>query len=298
AYSEIFRKKTMEWFQSTLYTRLEPGGSIIILMTRWHEDDLCGQLLREKNDWQEIRIPAIAEENDLIGRSLNEALCPERYSLEDLLKIKSNVGTQSWNGLYQQRPSAQEGNIFKRSWIQFYDRAPQNCDNLIQSWDLTFKDTKNSDYVVGQVWQQTGANFYLLDQIRARMNFPEVAVAIRVMCAKYPNSYSIMIEDKANGPAIISMLRNEIPGIIPIEPNGSKEARAAAVSSFFESRNVFVPTPEQNPWVNEYVEELCNFPNSKHDDQVDATTQALNRFREHGGIHEIYSVKSREFQNW
>lgn len=295
ATSEAYRKKTLEWFHSTFYTRAEPGASIIILATRWHEDDLIGHLIKTQPDrWTEVKLPALAEENDPLERTVGAALCSPRYDVEKLLEIKSSVGSLVWNSLYQQRPSALEGNIFKRSWFKYYDDLPRHYDGKIQSWDLSFKDSTGSDYVVGQVWQKSGPDFYLIDQIRERMNFPDTVSAIRTMSATYPHCDAILIEDKANGPAVIDTLRNEISGLIPVEPDGSKLARAAAISALFEAGNVYVPNPKRVGWSLDYVEELCSFPNCRNDDQVDATSQALRKISELSAVHTIMSVRSTD----
>jgi predicted phage terminase large subunit-like protein len=185
-----------------------------------------------------------------------------------------------WSALYQQRPTAQEGGTIKRVWLnQFYKALPDKMDEYIQSWDLTFKETKGTDFVVGQVWGRKGASFYLVDQVRDRMDFPTTCTAIQSMTSKHPRAYSKLVEDKANGPAVISSMKQKVTGLIPIEPNGSKEARASAVSPLFEAGNIWLPDPSIKPWVHDYIEELCTFPNGMHDDQVDATTQALNRLQ-------------------
>jgi predicted phage terminase large subunit-like protein len=251
-------------------------------MTRWHQEDLAGYLLSQHDaKWEEIRIPALAEDHDPLGRSPGQALCPERYDEARLEETKLTLGSRMWNALYQQRPSAAEGNIFKRQWWKFYSERPAQFDCLIQSWDLAFKDTKTSDFVVGQVWGKIGANKYLVDQIRARMDFPETVRAIRSLSSKYSCSAKL-VEDKANGPALIDTLKKEISGLIAVKPDGSKEARASAVSAQVEAGNVYLPNPTTAPWVNDFIEECSNFPNGANDDQVDAMTQALKRLESRG----------------
>lgn len=279
AHSKTYRDRAWEWFISTAYTRLEPGGSVIIVMTRWHEDDLVGRVLSMTDEvWEEVKLPAIAEENDPIGRKPGEALWPERYDENELKRIKNTVGSYVWNALYQQKPSPAEGGIFKRSWWKYYSEPPGEFDEIIQSWDMTFKDTDTSDYVVGQVWGKKGANKYLLDQVRAKMDFPTTIQALRNLSAKWPKARAKLVEDTANGPAVIATLRKEIPGLIPVTPQGSKEARAYAVSPQVEAGNVYIPDPRRCPWVNDFIEECAAFPNGANDDQVDAMTQALLRF--------------------
>lgn len=281
ANSPTIRDKVWEWYQSTLYTRLEPDGVIIIVMTRWHEDDLVGRLLNpefgEVEDWEVINLPAIAEENDPLGRKVGEPLWKERYNNKELERIKNTVGSYWWNALYQQRPSPPEGAIVHREWWQYYNVLPNRFDEVIQSWDASFKETKDGSYVVGQVWGRLGADKYLIDQVRARIDFTDTIRAIKNMAIKYPQAKLKLVEDKANGPAIISTLRKEISGIVPIDPQGSKEARAYSVSPDIEAGNVYLPSPSLAPWIRDYVEEWAAFPHGKNDDQVDATTQALDR---------------------
>jgi predicted phage terminase large subunit-like protein len=238
---------------------------------------------------KEINIPLEAEENDILGRNIGDALFPQIGKDNKWLKQFKEVyttqeGSRSWNALMQGRPTAQEGNMIKRKWWKFYDKVPEYFDELIQSWDLTFKDSDGTDFVSGQVWGRVAANYYLIDRVNERMDIVQVMKAIEQMTIKYPKSRLKLIEDKANGPAVIRLLRNKIPGIIPIEPIGSKVARASAVSPAIESGNVYLPNFEIASWINEYIDQFSSFPNGKHDDDVDATTQALNRL--------IYHTKS------
>jgi len=156
-------------------------------------------------------------------------------------------------------------------------------DEIIFSWDMTFKDTDGSDYVVGQVWGRKGPDYFLLHQIRARMGFMASKNAVRTMCAQFPQGMATLIEDKANGPAVMDALREEIPGLIPVEPDGSKVARAYAVTPLFAAGNVFIPEDEiAHPWVPDYIAEMISFPAGPHDDQVDCTSQALRYLKAHG----------------
>ena len=158
---------------------------------------------------------------------------------------------------------------------------------MIQSWDCAFKDTASSDYVVGQVWGRIGADKYLLDQVRGRMDCPTTIRAVKRLSEKWPKAVAKLVEDKANGPAVIAMLRHEVEGLIAVNPEGGKEARAHAVSPQIEAGNVYLPHPDTATWVDGFVEENAVFPNGPHDDQVDATTQALLRFtkRAQGGSY-------------
>lgn len=280
ANSLTIRERVWDWYTSTAYTRLAPGGGVLVTLTRWHEDDLVGRLLEAMkkgsgDQWQIINYPAIAEEDEP-HRKKGEALHPERYPLEMLKKIKANVGSYDWNSLYQQHPTPAGGGIIKKSWLRSYGITPKVFDTVIQSWDFTFKNTNTADNVAGQVWGKIGASYYLLDCVAEKMDFVSSVRAIRRMSAKWPQALCKVVEDKANGPAIINVLRKEIPGLIAFNPEGSKEARAYAVSPLFEAGNVLIPEQDENhPWVREYIDELTLFPGAPHDDRVDSTTQAL-----------------------
>nr|PZN07740.1 MAG: hypothetical protein DIU64_11800 [Caldicoprobacter oshimai] len=277
ANSKRIRDKVWDWFQSTLYTRLEPDGALIIIQTRWHHDDLVGRVLSssEGEQWTAINFPAIAEADDVLGRKAGEPLWPERFNIETLERIKKTIGSYWWNALYQQRPSPEEGAVFKRAWWQFYKVMPERFDEVIQSWDMSFKETASGSYVVGQVWGRIGANKYLLDQVRDRMDFPTTLQAVRTLTAKWPQAHKKLVEEKANGPAVIAMLKKEISGLVAVNPEGSKESRAHAVAPQVEAGNVFLPDPTIAPWVHDFIEECCAFPTGANDDQVDAMTQAL-----------------------
>ena len=275
--SETHRGKIWDEWIDSFSTRLHPGAIVILILTRWHEDDLQGRLLSkeygEPLPWQVYNLPLEAEEDDVIGRAVGEPLWPERYGLEFIQERKRYPS--SFNSLYQGRPTAAEGNLLKRKWWQYYDTLPKMV-HIIMSIDATFKDEADSDFVCIQVWGKNGADMYLIDNLKARMNFPTTLQAIRNMVRKYPKAHAKLVEDKANGPAIISMLKNEIGGMIPVNPQGGKVARVNAVSPYIESGNVYLP--RYAPWTQDFVEECASFPQGKNDDQVDAMSQALNRF--------------------
>ena len=279
--SPTIRQSVWDWYTSTAYTRLSPGGGVLVTVTRWHENDLVGRLLdamtQEGGDrWTIINYPAIAEHEEP-HRKKGEALHPQRSPLEMLHKIRSNIGSYDWGALYQQHPTPRGGGVFKRKWIRHWSTRPRVFDRSIQSWDFTFKDAANSDNVSGQVWARVGADFYLLDNDTDKMDFVAQVRAMQRMESKWPEAIEKVVEDKANGPAIISALGSRIPGIIPYNPSGSKTARAYAISPLFEAGNVYLPPmDEEHPWVKAFIDELLAFPNGAHDDQVDAMTQALD----------------------
>lgn len=292
-----------EW-ALTFSTRLQHNASIIVIMTRWQVDDLAGRLLNDMAyPWQVIKFPAIAEDipagqTDIIGRHNGEALNPVKHPIEDLLKQKKNIGSHSFAALYQQRPTLEDGNIIKREWIKFYVDSeataakyhlkgvkilPRHLDNTIQSWDATFKDQESDDFVAGTTWSSRGADMFLrIGWTHKRLGFTDTCHAIEAQTRLYPYSTAKLIEDKANGPAIIDSLKHKIAGITAVSPgSNSKEARFASVSPYFESGNVYLPHPDWYPRTNELIEELCGFPAMPHDDYVDSTTYAIDYLTKH-----------------
>ena len=288
--SEAESKKTRDYiyaeYRDSMLSRLSSKGKVIVIMTRWHEDDLIGRIKElGTQNYFFLNLPCEAEENDILGRSIGDPLFPEigkdKRWLEKVKKAYSDTeGKRSWLALYQGRPTAQEGNMFKRQYWQYYDPhhdMPSYFDEILQSWDCTFKDEDDSDYVCGTVWGRQEGRYYLLDLINERMDIINTLKAIETMSKKWPKSLVKLVEDKANGPAVIRLLRNKVPGLIPVTPDGGKVARANAILGAVESGNVFLPIPELYPWVLDYIEQMASFPQGTHDDMVDSSTQALNR---------------------
>lgn len=288
AHSEAARANVEIWWNESLGTRHNDPKTGIrgIIAQRVHEGDLCGLVLAE-GGVTHLCLPAEFEPDHPYLSPVDwrtepgELLWPERFGPPQLAKLKRGLGSYGSAGQLQQRPSPAEGGIIKRNWLRYYTLPPTQYDKIILSWDATFKDTKSSDYVVGQVWGRQGGNFFLLDQVRDRMDITATMAAIKAQVARWPQAVGKLVEDKANGPAIITMLKNAIPGLIPVEPMGSKEARLSAVAPVFESGNVFIPGSAV--WTQDYVSELTNFPGAANDDQVDATSQALNHLM--GDLH-------------
>lgn len=282
--STTYRERLWEEWQNSIKTRTQAGTKVIIIQTRWHEDDLSGRVIREENNVEVVNIPVEAEENDILGRNIGDALCPEigkdnkwLKEFKKSYKSSSDGGSRAWNALYMGRPTSAEGNIFKREWWKYYNKLPENIQLVGISVDATFKDSDTSDFVAIEVWGKLNGDYYLIDLIKKRMDFPDTLRAIRYMADKYPNKHSILIEDKANGSAIISMLKHEIGGIIAITPTESKVARANAITGIVEAGNVYLP--EYADFTGEFVEEFASFPNGVHDDLVDACTQFINKFK-------------------
>lgn len=267
-----------EWADS-YRSRLAPGAKVILIMTRWHEDDLAGRMIEMEEDVEILNLPCEAETDDIMGRAVGDSLHPEiGKGNRWLKKFKQNIiatkGTRTWEALYQGHPTVEEGNLIKREWWQYYDAVPADC-LMIMSVDATFKDSDRSDFVAIQIWGKFGAEYFLVDRVKARMDFVSTVNRIKYLRYAYPRLAGILIEEKANGAAIINVLRKDIPGIIPVDPAGGKMARVSAVSGAIEAGNVFLP--RDKPWVDEFIEEFAAFPNAAHDDEVDCCSQALNR---------------------
>lgn len=272
AESPVIRKSIWDWFTSTAYTRLEDNGAIIIIMTRWHEGDLIGHVLSGNEEWDYLRIPAIADQDEQY-RNEGDALWPEKFNLEALKNIKDAIGSKQWESLYQQRPVAAEGEIFKREWWRFYQYPPL-YDKIIHSWDTAFKKGSENDYSVCTVWGVNTTGFYLIYRWKERVEFPELKRTVISLAAQMPPN-EILIEDKASGQSLIQELQRETR--LPIKPykiDGDKVARANAVTPIIEVGKVFLP--DDADWVQNYIDTLAAFPNAVHDDDVDSTTQALS----------------------
>lgn len=281
--SPTVRKAMKEWFSEVAFTRLEPGGAIVIIAQRWHQDDLTGWLLSEHADekWEVLCFPSIAEEDDILGRKPGEALWPARFDIKALLAIKRVLGTAAFSALHQQRPTALEGGTFKRHWLQYYDAPPVSTEiqEIVMSFDTAFKAKTENDYSVCAIWAATQTGYYLLYVWREKCEFP-VLLAKAKELARIWKPHRMIIEDKASGTSLGQQLIAEtaLP-VALISVFTDKFLRANVATPLFEAGKVFLP--REAGWVDEYVDELCSFPAVKHDDQVDATSQAMEHFRLH-----------------
>lgn len=257
------------------------GGAIIVIHTRWHEDDLIGRLA-QKSGFLVVNFPTVWEKgvDKLLGRKIGETLCPELgMTAEWAERTKQNAGSRVWNALYQGKPFVEGGNIINREHIKFYDKysLPQNFDEITLSCDLSFGGTKaNNDPNCLVVWGRLGGNHYMLKQINKKCGFQETIRDIKLLCAEFPTMRKKLIEKKANGSATIELLSQHISGVVPFDPlSNSKETRFKLVAPYFESGNIYLPSEKVDKDSEEIVSQLLKFPNVAHDEYVDTTSQYL-----------------------
>ena len=307
--SPTYRQRLWDEWQASIKSRLSAGAKIIIIMTPWREDVFDMEVLRTEKNVKHIRLPVEAQEGDVLGRQPGEPLCPELGKdakwLEEFREsyIRDPLGGQrAWTAMYLCAPKVQEGNLIKREWWKYYlpkDRKEPpggNCGITaanpaavrgaavpetdtygyqIISVDAAFKGDTTSDYVSIQVWGKIENDFYLRYCMNRHLDFPETLDAIRNVTRLYPEARLVLIEEAANGAAILQTLQKEL-FVVPVTPQGGKVARVNAVSAAIESGHVYVPAPHEAPWVYDYLEQWSVFPNAPHDDMVDASSQALS----------------------
>jgi len=291
ALSDTQRKAVNDWFDHTLYSRLNDKrtGRIILIMQRLHEDDLVGHVLGME-PWTVIRFPSIAEEDEThvtetpygtrrFKRRAGEALHPDREPLEVLNHLREAQGEYHFAGQYQQAPAPLGGGLVKAEWFKTYTAAdaPEKFEMIFQSWDTANKPTELSDYSVCTTWGVKEKHVYLLHVLRKRLGYPELKRAVREQAEAF-GPQTILIEDKASGTQLIQELVSEgMHAIKRYEPTMDKVMRMHSVTSTME--NGFVHLPDKAPWLGEYLHELASFPNGKYDDQADSSSQALDWFK-------------------
>jgi predicted phage terminase large subunit-like protein len=304
AESQTTRDKVFKWYTDDFQSRLLPWAPLFIVSTRWHSDDVCGRIeeeeLKKKREaeealikelsaaeqietfnWEIINLPALAEDDDVLGRQTGEALWPELYDESYLLKLKGTMESSSFNSLYQGTPIDVEGTMVSKEWFGRYDRLPDRKDvrKVILSVDAANTAKERSDYSVILVWfQDTNRRHYLADVIRKKVELPQLTTLIENTYKQW-NADGILVEAKGNGLSYIQNMRApdaKAPGpIIPIEvQNQTKEFRFDKVTTMIQAGEVYLPSRAM--WLPDYEKELIAFPHGKHDDQVDATSQYLD----------------------
>lgn len=305
AASEKHREQVWNFWQAVGVGRLQPWTIVIVTMTRWRDDDLIGRLMSleypgSPEKWRYIRIPAVSDPTedapDPLGRPEGEPLLRPQAeqtieeATEEMKEVKESISAYHWHTIWLQKPQNPDGAIlFADKWRYWggdvpkdeRNDLPMSFEQVIMSWDMAFKDLKSSDWVVGGVLGRNEMDFYLLDLIRARLSFTDTCSRVNSLAKAtrytYPKALAIVVEDKANGPAVMDQLRSKVGGLQEFDPSdyGSKIARANAIQPLLVGGNLYIPAPSEKPWVRDFVKECGDFPNANHDDQVDMFTQGI-----------------------
>uniref|UniRef100_A0A6M3J0T1 Putative terminase n=1 Tax=viral metagenome TaxID=1070528 RepID=A0A6M3J0T1_9ZZZZ len=288
--SDARREADLNWLDETWSMReTDPRHSVeVICMQRLHSRDVSGYLIDTIGDYEHLVLPMEHERERACVTSIGwgdprtdegELLCPERFPADVVTRMKIRLGEFGTAGQLQQRPVPAKGGIIQRRWFRFYtaNELPRAFNRTIQSWDLAFKATDSSSYVAGQVWSRLGSRCYLRYRDLTRRTFTESIAGIRAVTAMYPEADEKLIEDKANGPAAMDVLDSEIPGLIavPVGRDQDKASRMHAVSPFIQAGNVWLPDPEDEPWVEQFVTLITSYPLGASNDDGDAMAQAL-----------------------
>ena len=303
AESERYREEVRNWYRAQVYTRLMPDNRIVIIMTRWHYDDLVGWLLsrEDADDWDQLVMPAIADTKE-DRRETGEALWPEFYPINVLEKIRSVVGTREWNSQYQQVPTTSEDAIFNLDWFDRYDykdiqpwilcvrfrtmlpakELPFGIKRIVHSWDTAYKDDQINDPTSCTVWGISKTRYYLLERFNKRMQYPEIKKNIKrfykkwtEMCAKVRlGPVTVLIEDKASGQSLVQELKRDRIPVIGLPANTDKVTRANSCSGVVEAG--LVALPKACNWLVPYETQIAQFPFGREKDDVDSTSQFLN----------------------
>lgn len=279
--SPSYRAKLWDEWQNSFKSRLAAHAKVIVIGTPWHEADYMATMLQTEDNIRLIRLPVEAEENDPLGRSPGDPLCPElgkdRNWLEQFKKSylsDPEGGQRAWTALYQCSPRVEGGNLIHRDWWRYYDPKEITAFGTeMISVDAAFKDADTNDYVAITVWGKLGNDYYLRYCLNRHLDFTSTLAAIRQVRTLYPNARSVLIEDKANGSAIINVLQKEM-FCVPVNPKGGKVSRVNAISAAIESGHVYLP--KEAPWLGDYLDQWSAFPAGAHDDMVDSSSQALS----------------------
>lgn len=304
--SDVQRQTVLDWWNVTMQSRTGRFGRTLrlVVMQRLHEMDLSGDII-ERGGYAHLCLPqeyepktvsvpdgpvSVAPKKELPTRAgwkdprteAGELLWEKRFTRERIEAEQKppRLSSYVYAGQYQQRPAPAEGGMFLRKWWRYYKIDPKvllaEADDKCWSWDMAFKDLKSSDFVAGTGWARKGANFYLLPHtVHEKLGFSASRAAVKSCSAMWPEIHAKLVEDKANGTAVVEDLQHTVPGLIAVDPRGGKESRASAMQPYCEAGNVWLPDPSIAGWVEQYVEEFRVFPNGRNDDWVDSSSQAI-----------------------
>jgi len=286
ALSDLTREATTQWFDNTLFSRLDDktSGAIVLVMQRLHMYDLTGVLTQRSNEWCQLSYPAIAEVDEMVQigeeesycRKAGEALHAAREPLPALERIKRQLGSDTFSAQYQQSPVPPGGAMIKSAWIKRYKILPPRTyrTRIVQSWDTAQKEGPQNDWSVCTTWQFEEGKFFLIDVFRKRMDYPTLRTqALRLAQLHRPTE--IVVEDCGVGTALAKELQNAHQTVVAIKPERDKVSRMSVHSAKFESGQIFLP--EDAHWLSDLFAELFAFPQGRHDDQVDSISQALGQ---------------------
>ena len=284
ANSITYRDRVWQWYTDDLYTRLEPGGQMILIMTRWHEDDLAGRILASEDatNWHVVSLPAIAESDDMLGREIGDALCSDRYDLEALNSIKTAIGSRAFAALYQQRPIEQEGGMFKRSWFKFVDAAPGG--RTVRYWDKG-ATAGGGDPTSGVKMSENNGRYFVENVISGQWGTNERDDVM--LQAAHMDGHSVVLwieqEPGSSGKDAFTYLAQKFSGyaLHPDKVTGSKEIRVEPYAAQCEAGNVYLV---RGSWNAAYIDQLCSFPNGAHDDMVDGSSGAFSKLAGTGSL--------------
>lgn len=274
--SSTMRAKIASWFRTTAFTRLEPNGVIIIVMTRWHDEDLIGTLLRNNPDqWRVVRFPAIAEEHDDLGRRPGDVLWPERWTIEDYMEKEAELEPHEWSAMFQQNPTLLGGNKIQSDWWRYYDELPPTLGTVI-AWDAATSAKDGTAYSCAAVWSQTATGYYLREVRRERVEFPELVSWAHDFNSRYPGALNL-IEDASSGRPLVQVLRAETRyPVIAVPVHNDKVARLNTVMHMIAGGRCYLP--RRAPWLKNFLDEHHRFPQTTYKDQVDTTSLVLRHF--------------------